>query len=207
MLSSGHSWSCRRGRCARAGRGWLQKTLGVDVKSRSPDAVSPGGTMHGIVDSRCVLAVRDLQASARGFMSTYSDFAGISATVRMAGVFCHGDTSKKYMLGECAGEKPASELGDHSSVGLLDHDRRRRELDRPRRRSRLWQHRATPVRWRFGRPVLRASGSSIVRSIDGGREWDVVFTASPHLLDSRPGLRRRSARAVRHLRQHARALW
>ncbi len=34
MLSSGHSWSCRRGHCARAGRSWLEKTLGVDVKSR-----------------------------------------------------------------------------------------------------------------------------------------------------------------------------
>ena len=70
-------------------RGWLQKTASSSrVVSRTP--VPPRkGTMHRIVDSRCVLAVRDCK-HPRGFMLTYSDFAGISTIVRMAGVFCRG---------------------------------------------------------------------------------------------------------------------
>ena len=73
--------------------------------------------MHRIVDSRCVLAVRDLQASTRfyvdvlGFRRDFGDGSdGWSFLSRDA---------FKIMLGECAGEKPASELGDHSYVAYL----------------------------------------------------------------------------------------
>jgi uncharacterized glyoxalase superfamily protein PhnB len=73
--------------------------------------------MHRIVDSRCVLAVRDLEESTRfyvdvlGFQRDFGDGpAGWSFLSRDA---------FKLMLGECPDEKPASELGDHSYVAYL----------------------------------------------------------------------------------------
>ena len=67
--------------------------------------------MARIVDARCVLAVRDLEAASRfyvdvlGFERDPIDAAGWS--------FLSRDTFK-LMLGECPNERPASELGDHS---------------------------------------------------------------------------------------------
>ena len=73
--------------------------------------------MHHIVDSRCVLAVRDLQASTRfyldvlGFRRDFGDGSdGWSFLSRDA---------FKLMLGECPDETPASELGNHSYVAYL----------------------------------------------------------------------------------------
>jgi uncharacterized glyoxalase superfamily protein PhnB len=66
-----------------------------------------------IVNSRCVLAVRDLEASTRyykdvlGFSQDPIDAAGWSFLTR--------DTFR-VMLGECPDEKPASELGNHSYI-------------------------------------------------------------------------------------------
>lgn len=67
--------------------------------------------MARIVDSRCVLAVRDLEESTRyyinvlGFERDPIDANGWSFLSR---------DDFKVMLGECPDEKPASELGDHS---------------------------------------------------------------------------------------------
>ena len=67
--------------------------------------------MAQIVNSRCVLAVRDLQVSTRyymdvlGFQKDPIDAAGWSFLTRDA---------FRVMLGECVDERPASELGDHS---------------------------------------------------------------------------------------------
>ena len=67
--------------------------------------------MAEIIGSRCVLAVRDLEASTRyytevlGFRLEPIDAPGWSFLTRDA---------FRVMLGECANEKPASELGDHS---------------------------------------------------------------------------------------------
>lgn len=67
--------------------------------------------MARIVDSRCVLAVRDLEASTRyyvevlGFQRDPIEAEGWSFLSRDA---------FKVMLGECPDEKPASELGNHS---------------------------------------------------------------------------------------------
>jgi predicted enzyme related to lactoylglutathione lyase len=73
--------------------------------------------MARIIDSRCVLAVRDLDASTRfyidvlGFQRDFGDSSdGWSFLSRDA---------FKLMLGECPNEKPASELGDHSYVLYL----------------------------------------------------------------------------------------
>jgi uncharacterized glyoxalase superfamily protein PhnB len=73
--------------------------------------------MHRIVDSRCVLAVRNLKESthfyidALGFRRDFGDGSdGWSFLSR---------DSFKVMLGECPDEKPASELGDHSYVAYL----------------------------------------------------------------------------------------
>lgn len=73
--------------------------------------------MHRIVDSRCVLAVRDLDESTRfyvdvlGFQRDFGDGSdGWSFLSRDA---------FKVMLGECRDEKPASELGNHSYVAYL----------------------------------------------------------------------------------------
>ena len=67
--------------------------------------------MAQIVDSRCVLAVQDLQVSTRyymdvlGFRKDPIDAPGWSFLTR---------DKFRVMLGECRDEKPASELGDHS---------------------------------------------------------------------------------------------
>lgn len=72
--------------------------------------------MARIIDSRCVLAVRDLAASTRyytevlGFSRDPIDAEGWSFLTR---------DHFKVMLGECSDEKPASELGDHSYVVYL----------------------------------------------------------------------------------------
>ena len=73
--------------------------------------------MHGIVDSRCVLAVRNLKQSTQfytdvlGFQRDFGDGSdGWSFLSR---------DNFKVMLGECPDEKPASELGDHSYVVYL----------------------------------------------------------------------------------------
>jgi catechol 2,3-dioxygenase-like lactoylglutathione lyase family enzyme len=67
--------------------------------------------MARIVNSRCVLAVRDLEVSTRyyveilGFRKDPIDAAGWSFLTR---------DSFRVMLGECADERPAGELGNHS---------------------------------------------------------------------------------------------
>ena len=67
--------------------------------------------MARIVNSRSVLAVRDLELSTRyytevlGFAQEPIDAEGWSFLTRDA---------FRVMLGECADERPASELGDHS---------------------------------------------------------------------------------------------
>jgi uncharacterized glyoxalase superfamily protein PhnB len=73
--------------------------------------------MHRIVDSRCVLAVRNLQESTRfyidvlGFRRDFGDGSdGWSFLSR---------DNFKVMLGECPDEKPAGELGNHSYVVYL----------------------------------------------------------------------------------------
>ena len=67
--------------------------------------------MACIVNSRCVLAVLDLKASTRYYM----DALGFSKDpINAEGwSFLTRDTFR-VMLGECLGERPASELGDHS---------------------------------------------------------------------------------------------
>src|SRR5438067_2482605 len=67
--------------------------------------------MARIVNSWCVLAVRDLGISTR----YYIDVLGF----RESGVNAQGWSflvrdSFRVMLGECANERPAAELGDHS---------------------------------------------------------------------------------------------
>ncbi len=73
--------------------------------------------MNRIVDSRSVLAVRNLDESTRfyidvlGFKRDFGDGSdGWSFLSRDA---------FKVMLGECPDEKPASELGNHSYVAYL----------------------------------------------------------------------------------------
>ena len=67
--------------------------------------------MAHIVNSRCVLAVRDRDVSTRyyvdvlGFRRDPIDAEGWSFLTR---------DSFRVMLGECANERPAGELGDHS---------------------------------------------------------------------------------------------
>lgn len=67
--------------------------------------------MARIINSRCVLAVRDLNVSTRyfkevlGFTKDPIDAEGWSFLTR---------DNFRVMLGECPNEKPASELGDHS---------------------------------------------------------------------------------------------
>jgi len=67
--------------------------------------------MGRIVDSRCVLAVRDLKASTRYYM----DVLGFSRDpIDADGWSFLTRDSFRVMLGECPNEKPASELGNHS---------------------------------------------------------------------------------------------
>jgi uncharacterized glyoxalase superfamily protein PhnB len=67
--------------------------------------------MARIINSRCVLAVRDLKVSAEyyknvlGFSQDPIDAEGWAFLTR---------DNFRVMLGECPNEKPASELGDHS---------------------------------------------------------------------------------------------
>lgn len=67
--------------------------------------------MGRIVNSRCVLAVQNLEISTRyyidvlGFTKDPIDAAGWSFLTR---------DSFRVMLGECANEPPAGDLGDHS---------------------------------------------------------------------------------------------
>ena len=76
--------------------------------------------MAQIVNSRCVLAVRDLAVSTRyymevlGFSKDAIDAEGWSFLTR--------DTFR-VMLGECPDEKPAGELGNHSYFAYwnIDH--------------------------------------------------------------------------------------
>ena len=73
--------------------------------------------MQRIVDSRSVLAVRDLRASTRFYIEVlgfHRDFGDDTGTWS----FLSRDAFK-VMLGECPAEKPASELGDHSYVAYL----------------------------------------------------------------------------------------
>jgi uncharacterized glyoxalase superfamily protein PhnB len=67
--------------------------------------------MARIVNSRCVLAVRDLKASTR----YYKEVLGFSqdSIVAEGWSFLTRDNFR-VMLGECPNERPASELGDHS---------------------------------------------------------------------------------------------
>ena len=75
--------------------------------------------MARIVNSRCVLAVRDLNVSTRyytevlGFSQDPIDAAGWSFLTR---------DNFSLMLGECANEKPANELGDHSYFAYWNVD-------------------------------------------------------------------------------------
>ena len=115
----------------------------------------------------------------RGFMSTYSDFAGISATVRMAGVFCRGMRSRSCLANVLARSQQASwgttrpwacwtttgganwiALGAGPGSGSIEQ---------------------LQFVGDSGVLCFARQGSSIVRSVDGGRAWDVVFAASPHL--------------------------
>lgn len=73
--------------------------------------------MHRVVGSRCVLAVRDLHASTRFYMDVLGfqrDFGDGSD----GWSFLSRDAFR-VMLGECADEKPAGELGNHSWFAYL----------------------------------------------------------------------------------------
>jgi catechol 2,3-dioxygenase-like lactoylglutathione lyase family enzyme len=76
--------------------------------------------MAQIVNSRCVLAVRDLEVSTRyfiavlGFRKDPIDADGWSFLTRDA---------FRIMLGECPDERPAGELGNHSYFAYWNIDR------------------------------------------------------------------------------------
>jgi len=64
-----------------------------------------------ILDSRCVLAVRNLKEST----SYYVDVLGFKRDpIEAEGWSFLSRDNFKVMLGECPDERPASELGDHS---------------------------------------------------------------------------------------------
>jgi uncharacterized glyoxalase superfamily protein PhnB len=64
-----------------------------------------------IVNSWCVLAVRDLKESTR----YYKEVLGFSQDpIEAEGWSFLTRDNFRVMLGECSNEKPASELGDHS---------------------------------------------------------------------------------------------
>ena len=67
--------------------------------------------MHRIVDSRCVLAVRNLKEST----AFYTDALGFRRdSIESEGWSFLSRDGFKLMLGECPDERPAGELGDHS---------------------------------------------------------------------------------------------
>jgi catechol 2,3-dioxygenase-like lactoylglutathione lyase family enzyme len=69
-----------------------------------------------IVDSRCVLAVRDLESSTR----YYIDVLGFTRDpIDAEGWSFLSKDRFRVMLGECPDERPASELGDHSYFAYL----------------------------------------------------------------------------------------
>src|SRR5689334_19576532 len=82
----------------------------AEVHRQSRERVQQS-TMAQIVNSRCVLAVRDLEMSTRyymdvlGFRKDPIDAEGWSFLTR---------DSFRLMLGECTDERPAAELGNHS---------------------------------------------------------------------------------------------
>jgi len=75
--------------------------------------------MAHIINSRCVLAVRDLEISAYyyknvlGFTEDPIDAEGWAFLTR---------DNFRVMLGECSNERPASELGDHSYIAYWNVD-------------------------------------------------------------------------------------
>ncbi len=75
--------------------------------------------MAKIVNFRCVLAVRNLEASTRyyidvlGFQKDPIDAEGWSFLTRDA---------FRVMLGECVGERPAGDLGNHSYFAYWNVD-------------------------------------------------------------------------------------
>jgi catechol 2,3-dioxygenase-like lactoylglutathione lyase family enzyme len=70
-----------------------------------------GSDVAHIVNSRCVLAVRDLKASTR----YYTDILGFSQdAIDAEGWSFLTRDNFRVMLGECPNEKPASDLGNHS---------------------------------------------------------------------------------------------
>lgn len=67
--------------------------------------------MASIVNSRCVLAVRDLALSARYYM----DVLGfVEDPIHAPGWRFLTRDCFRVMLGECVDERPAGELGNHS---------------------------------------------------------------------------------------------
>jgi uncharacterized glyoxalase superfamily protein PhnB len=67
--------------------------------------------MHRIINSRCVLAVRNLKESTQ----FYIDVLGFRRDpIHADGWSFLSRDNFKVMLGECPDEKPASELGNHS---------------------------------------------------------------------------------------------
>ncbi|HKV10400.1 MAG TPA: VOC family protein [Thermoanaerobaculia bacterium] len=78
--------------------------------------------MARILDSRCVLAVRDLAVSTR----YYTDVLGFDQDpIEAEGWSFLTKDNFKLMLGECPDEKPAADLGNHSYFVYLYVD----ELD------------------------------------------------------------------------------
>ncbi|GAC1434817.1 MAG: hypothetical protein NVS1B11_22610 [Terriglobales bacterium] len=76
--------------------------------------------MAQIVNSRCVLAVRDLRVST----SYYVDVLGFSKDpIHAEGWSFLTRDNFRVMLGECKDEKPASELGNHSWFVYWNVDR------------------------------------------------------------------------------------
>lgn len=69
-----------------------------------------------ITNGRYVLAVKDLKASA----SYYIEKLGFKTVWEDSGWHCVVRDSIYIMMGECANERPASELGDHSYFAYFD---------------------------------------------------------------------------------------